>query len=639
MGRKNSGTESFEKVRLSSDIYKSLFDRSSNGIALHEIITDKNGRPTDYRFIDTNKAFETYTGLIKEKIAGKTVREVIPGIENDKTDWIGKYGKVALQGIELNFESYSESLHKWYNIFAFSPAKNYFVTEFRDISSYKDKEAADELIKTERKRFYNLFEMMPVYMILLSADYHIPFANKFFRDRFGEPQNRCCYEYLFNNSEPCEGCESYKPITTNKPHEWEWTGPDGRNYYIYDYPFTDSDGAKMILEVGIDITELKQAQEALKKANESLEEKIANRTRELREKTEDLNLAQSVAHNGSWRLDLSDNTLIWSEEAYRIFEKPAGQSLTYELFLQSVHPEDREFVDQSWQDALTGKPYNIEHRILVNGKVKWVNEKAILEFNDKKELISAFGSVQEITEYKKLQEDLIVKNKELTRINELLEDFVFIAAHDLRSPVANLKVAGQMMDMIEDIDNKMTVFKNIMPVINRLERTVEGLVETINIQKGDTGIAKRLDLNKISQEIMNNLSNQIIRCDADIHFDFKEKNSIVYVEAYLDSILTNLIQNALKYSSESRKPVINVTTAASNHYCLLSVKDNGIGMNLETVGKDIFKPFKRFTDKDEGKGMGLYIIKQIIEKNGGFIKVESRPGEGTSFHCYLKEYL
>ncbi|MEW6002846.1 MAG: histidine kinase, partial [Nitrospirota bacterium] len=113
-------------------------------------------------------------------------------------------------------------------------------------------------------------EMLPVYVVLLTPDYHVPFTNRFFRERFGESHGKCCFEYLFGRTEPCEICETYTVLKTMAPHEWEWTGPDGRNYYIFDFPFTDRDGSTLILEMGIDITEQKRSEEKLKQAREEL---------------------------------------------------------------------------------------------------------------------------------------------------------------------------------------------------------------------------------------------------------------------------------------------------------------------------------------------------------------------------------
>jgi PAS domain S-box-containing protein len=121
---------------------------------------------------------------------------------------------------------------------------------------------------SERQRFNDVLEMLPVYVVLLTPDYHVPFANRFFRERFGESHGKRCFEYLFGRSEPCEICETYTVLKTHASHHWEWTGPDGHIYDIYDYSFADTDGSPLIMEMGIDITERKRAEEALRAAHQ-----------------------------------------------------------------------------------------------------------------------------------------------------------------------------------------------------------------------------------------------------------------------------------------------------------------------------------------------------------------------------------
>jgi len=148
------------------------------------------------------------------------------------------------------------------------------------------------VVQAERRRLNDVLEMLPAYVMLLSPDYHVRFANCFFEDRFGRSNGKRCYEHLFHRTEPCETC---KVLKTNAPHRWEWTGPDGRNYDAHAFLFTDADGSPLIMEMGIDVTERKRAETALKEANETLERCVAERTAGLGKSEERFRLLSSTA--------------------------------------------------------------------------------------------------------------------------------------------------------------------------------------------------------------------------------------------------------------------------------------------------------------------------------------------------------
>jgi PAS domain S-box-containing protein len=136
---------------------------------------------------------------------------------------------------------------------------------------------------------------------------------------------------------------------------------------------------------------------------------------ELRRIREDLDRAQAVGQVGNWRLEVGRNVLTWSDENYRIFGLPKDTPLSYETFLGTIHPDDRQLVDDQWKAALAGKPYDIEHRIVADGQVKWVREKAYLEFDDAGRLLGGFGITQDITERKKMEEALQKAHASLER--------------------------------------------------------------------------------------------------------------------------------------------------------------------------------------------------------------------------------
>jgi len=137
-----------------------------------------------------------------------------------------------------------------------------------------------------------------------------------------------------------------------------------------------------------------------------LSERARRREVAMRESEASLNAAQRIARVGSWHLDVTRNRLDWSDEVFRIFETPESTELTYETFLDTVHPEDREHVHQAWTEALQGAPYDIEHRIVVNGKLKWVREIAQLRFDPRGKALEGTGTVQDITGPKQAENEI-----------------------------------------------------------------------------------------------------------------------------------------------------------------------------------------------------------------------------------------
>ena len=161
----------------------------------------------------------------------------------------------------------------------------------------KERTKAEKMVENERQRMNGLLERIPAYLILLTPDYHVSYANRFFRERFGESNGRRCFEFLFNRTEPCEVCDTYKTLKENKPQTWEWTGPDKHIYSIYDFPYNDSDGSPLIMEMGIDVTSLKEAESNLVNLNARLEQRVKERTTELLLVNERLKiLSQTSSH-------------------------------------------------------------------------------------------------------------------------------------------------------------------------------------------------------------------------------------------------------------------------------------------------------------------------------------------------------
>jgi PAS domain S-box-containing protein len=187
-----------------------------------------------------------------------------------------------------------------------------------------------------------------------------------------------------------------------------------------DYDTSDERQIVLLLSGMWGYVQKNRSREQLREAYNALEEKVQRRTAELAASSamlqlsqKDLNRAQEVGQIGSWRMNVRRNILTWSDQTYRIFGVPRGTELTYETFLGIVHPDDRRYVDTRWKASLGGEPYDIEHRILVNGDVKWVREKAFLELDDTGRLLGSFGITQDITDRKHAEQALKEAHDEL----------------------------------------------------------------------------------------------------------------------------------------------------------------------------------------------------------------------------------
>jgi PAS domain S-box-containing protein len=177
--------------------------------------------------------------------------------------------------------------------------------------------------------------------------------------------------------------------------------------------------------------ELDQLATSFNRMRENLARYLTERKRveeQIKQQQYYLEKAQELGRIGTWELDLVKNRLYWTDENCRIFGVPAKSVVDYEIFIEKVHPDDREYVNREWISALDGKPYDIEHRLVVDGVTRWVREKADVEFDKERTAIRAVGFTQDITERKQMDE-------ELNKHREHLEDLVQEKTKDLRKMV------------------------------------------------------------------------------------------------------------------------------------------------------------------------------------------------------------
>jgi signal transduction histidine kinase len=343
-----------------------------------------------------------------------------------------------------------------------------------------------------------------------------------------------------------------------------------------------------------------------------------------------LQRSQELALVGSWDLDLKKNILIWTDETYRIFNIPVGTPLTYEKFVSFVHPDDQERVDKAWQTALTTKSYDIEHRILVDGQVKWVREKARLQVDKQGQVSRGIGAVMDITEYK--------------RLVNIRDEFVNTVSHELRTPMAIIhEGVAQVLEGIHGpVNEEQTRFlSTTLRSIDRLGRIINNLLDISRLESGKM-VAKKemIDLAQLARETAASFRPQAEKKGLAL----KEQLPAGPVNLCADrdeitEVLTNLIGNALKFTSQGE---IGIAVSDRDAVVECSVTDTGRGIAADNLPK-VFEKFTQFGrvagPGEKGTGLGLAIVKALLDLHDGQIRVESRENAGSKFTFTLPKNI
>lgn len=240
----------------------------------------------------------------------------------------------------------------------------------------------------------------------------------------------------------------------------------------------------------------------------------------------------------------------------------------------------------------------------------------------------------------KINSELIEKNLELVKINNDLDNFIYTASHDLKAPVSNIEgLIHALTDSISESSRKDEIVKSILSMIlasiDRFKTTIQDLTEITKIQKNVDEEIATINIPEMIEDVKLSIRDMIINSDAKIKVECNCP-TIVFSKKNFKSILYNLISNAIKYRAYDRTPEISIVAKELDDYNLLMVEDNGLGIDEKKKGQ-MFTMFKRFHDHVEGTGVGLYIVKRIIDNAGGKIEVDSKLNKGTAFRLYFKK--
>lgn len=249
-------------------------------------------------------------------------------------------------------------------------------------------------------------------------------------------------------------------------------------------------------------------------------------------------------------------------------------------------------------------------------------------------------SIENINIRNKLEEKISERELMLSQLEkqkEQLEEFTHIISHNLRAPLSNLLLLDDMIANSPTVEKKLLFLSKQKQVVASLHSTFDELVNAAQIKK-DFNIEKDyIDLEEAFHNALGLLQGEILKSKASISFDFSLAKFIYYPKQYFDSILINLLSNAIRYSSPERTPIIHVRSWKQDGWTYIEVADNGLGIDLKQHGEHIFKLHKTFHGHPNAKGFGLFITKTQVESQGGTITIESETDKGSKFIVQLSK--
>ncbi|MHA6249942.1 PAS domain S-box protein [Pontibacter sp. CAU 1760] len=251
-----------------------------------------------------------------------------------------------------------------------------------------------------------------------------------------------------------------------------------------------------------------------------------------------------------------------------------------------------------------------------------------------------FAVARDITERKMADEALKASNKELQEINNDLDNFIYTASHDLKAPISNIEgllalLSHDMKAGIVQDEEAQHIIGLMQGAVERFKKTIGNLTDVVKLQQESSAAAVLVNFEKVIKDVSLDLESNIEEANLKLEIVATDCPPIHFSEKNLRSIVYNLLSNAIKYRAAERSPYVRIECGHTESHVVLTVQDNGLGIPSHLQGQ-VFHMFKRFHDHVEGTGIGLYMIKKIIENAGGYIEVDSQENVGTTFRVFFK---
>lgn len=370
-----------------------------------------------------------------------------------------------------------------------------------------------------------------------------------------------------------------------------------------------------------DITEVKEQEIRLKVADERY------------------HFAVQASDRGVWDWDLVTNKVYYSSESMKILELTESDLVASpEEWDERVHPDDRKEyygnINLHFENKIPF--YETCHRVLCSGRYKWILDRGkVIERDAEGKPLRIVGTHTDISEQKQKELNLSQMLEIVNTQNNKLLNFAHIVSHNLRTHSGNIK---SLLDLHkENLLSESDTLNNIQIVSDELFSTIENLNDLVSVYAESEEDLQLLKINIFIDKVLDVLYESTKSKRIQVLNYVPNSVEILCIPAYLESIMLNLVTNAIKYSDPNKEAKIIFTTEMKDDFVVLNVKDNGLGIDLEKHKDSIFGLYKTFHENKDARGVGLYLTKNQIENMGGKIEVESTINFGTTFKVYFKK--
>ncbi|WP_323789715.1 PAS domain-containing sensor histidine kinase [Psychroserpens sp.] len=357
-------------------------------------------------------------------------------------------------------------------------------------------------------------------------------------------------------------------------------------------------------------------------------------------------IALENSNVGLWDWNAATNDVFYSSKSKQLIGYKDSEIKNSDIkWDQRIHPEDRDAYFKAYNSHINNDidHFKNEHRIRCkDGSYKWILDRGKIVLRDENDKpLRIIGTHADISQKKK-NEELLNKNLELiTNQNKRLHNFTHIVSHNLKTHIGNFKNILEFYDDASNEHEKAELVEHLKTISGALTNTIVDLNDIINIKSKSNidQINETINIYSCANKIIKSLELESQQKGIQIHNAIREIDQLKTNVSYFESILHNLISNGIKYSDPKRNSKIMLQTIHTNKEIKILISDNGIGIDIEKYKDQLFEIYQTFhgTNREDSRGIGLYITKTQVEALGGQIELSSKLNEGSTFTLAFKK--